>query len=267
MKLGCSTILYGLHSVDEALAGIKKAGYDGIELCAIPGMGLHVEPHKSEAEYRALKKKIADHGLVIESIGASGNDPYDASPDGNFRSLMRAVAVLGAPALTTGSGGKSDNADDMKRAADAFNDLAKYGKSLGVKVSIKPHVGGVVHNTPSSLEFMKLVDAKWIGLNVDPSHLWRAPKWEAGEESIPKLAPYMFTARIRDTKGHEQPIGPVENQIPGGGAMDLPALMAAFKKVPRLKMVTLEIVGTAKWELGPIREVVEKCHAALRPLC
>jgi sugar phosphate isomerase/epimerase len=266
MKLGCSTILYGVHSVDDALKGIKKAGFEGIELCAIPGMGFHIEPNKTEAEYRELKKKIDGYGLIVESIGGSGNDPYDASPDSNFRSLMRAAAIVGAPAITTGSGGKSDDAEDMKRAAEVFNKLAEFGKSVGTKVSIKPHVGGAVYHTPSSLEFMKLVDANWIGLNVDSSHLWRAAKWEAGEDSIPKLAKYIFTGRIRDTLTHDQPIGPVDTQIPGGGAMNLKAIMDAFKKVPGLGMVTVEIVGTAQWELAKIQDAVERTHAVLKGL-
>lgn len=266
MKLGCSTILYGVHSTDEALKGIKKAGYDGIELCAIPGMGFHIEPNKTEAEYRELKKKIDGHGLIVESIGGSGNDPYDPDPDSKFRSLMRAAAIVGAPAITTGSGGKSGSAEDMKRAAEVFNKLAEFGKSVGTKVSIKPHVGGVVFDTPSSLEFMSLVDAKWIGLNVDASHLWRAPKWEAGEESIPKLAKFIVTGRIRDTLTHDQPIGPVETQIPGGGAMNLKAVMDAFTKVPGLQMVTVEIVGTAQWELEKIQDAVDRTFKALKKL-
>jgi sugar phosphate isomerase/epimerase len=268
MKLGCSTILYGQHGVDDALAGISQAGYSAIELCAIPGMGLHVEPGRSEAEYTDLKRRITDRELAIDSIGATGNDPYDASPESGFRRLMEAAAILGAPALTTGSGGESGNKEDMLRAADVFNGLAEFGKGLGVKVSVKPHVGGVVHNTPSSLEFMSLVDTDWIGLNVDASHLWRAqPDWEAGEESIPKLAQYILTARIRDTLDHDAPIGPVETQVPGGGAMDLKAVMCAFAEVPGLEYVTLEIVGTAGWDLDQIQERVASSHEVLWPLC
>ena len=267
MKLGCSTILYGIHSVDEALDGIGKAGFDGIELGAIPGMGLHVEPGWSEKQYKELRAKIADHGLMIESIAGSGNDPYDPSPDSNFRKLMRAAPILGTPFITTGSGGKMDNPDDMKRAVEIFGGLAEFGKEVGTKVSIKPHVGAAVYNSTSALEFMPQVDSNWIGLNVDPSHLWRAPKWEAGADAIPKLAEYMFTGRIRDTLSHEMGIGPVETQIPGGGAMDLKACMDAFKQVPGLKIVTVEIVGTAQWELSAIQDAVQRVHDGLRPLC
>ena len=266
MKLGCSTILYGKHSVDEALKGVKDAGFEGIELTAIPGMGLHVEPNWTDAQYKELRKKIEDHGLMIESIGGSGNDPYDRSPDSGFKNLLRAAAVLGTPFVTTGSGGSMDDADDMKRIVDHFNGLAEFGKEVGAKVSVKPHVGATVYNTASALEFMSQVDSNWIGLNVDPSHLWRAPKWEAGEDAIPKLAEYIFTARIRDTLNHDMGIGPIETQIPGGGAMNLKACVDAFKNVPGLKIVTVEIVGTADWELNAIQDVVQKTHDYLRPL-
>lgn len=266
MKLGCSTILYGKNSLDDALRGIKKAGYQAIELCSIPGMGFHVETGKSAADYRSLKKKIRGHGLAIESIGASGNDPYDPSPNSKFRQLMAAAAELGAPCLALGSGGKQDSADDMERAIETFNRQAEYGREIGVKISIKPHVGSVVYHTPSAHIFMQQVDSTWVGLNVDASHLWRAPVPEKGEESIPKLAEYIVTGRIRDTLSHERPIGPVETQVPGGGAMNLKGIMDAFKRVPGLKTVTLEIVGTADWPLEKIQDVVERSHRALAPL-
>jgi sugar phosphate isomerase/epimerase len=267
MKLGCSTILYGKHSVDDALVGIKKAGFDGIELCAIPGMGFHIDPNMSEAELRELKTKIDNHGLMVESIGGSGNDPYELNDDSNFKKLLRAGTIVGAPYVTNGSGGKAGDVDDMNKAVDNFNELAEYCKTVGTKVSIKPHVGGAVHDTETSLAFMKRVDPVWIGLNVDPSHIWRVPKWEIGAEAIPKLTRYIFTGRTRDTLSHEQGIGPVETQIPGGGAMDLKANMEAFKNVLGLKIVTVEIVGTGDWALEDIQAAVEKTHAGLRPYC
>jgi sugar phosphate isomerase/epimerase len=266
MKLGCSTLLYGLWSQDDALAGIAQAGFDGIELASIPNMGFHLWPERMNM--KILKKKLDSMGLVVESIGGSGNDPYDSGPKSRFVELMEAGGELGATGITTGSGGESGNAEDMKKAADAINALVPTCKKTGVKVSIKPHVGGAVHNTPSSLEFMQLVDTDWIGLNVDPSHLWRAqPDWEVGEESILKLADYIVTARLRDTKGHQPGIGPVDTQVPGGGEMNLQACMDAFKKVPGLDMVTVEIVGTANWSLDKIQdEVVQPTYDYLAKL-
>ncbi len=265
MRLGCSTLLYGLHSQDDALAGIKKAGFDAIELTSLENMGFHLWPERTN--HAVLKRKLDQIGLVVESIHNGGSTQVD-KPSGRYKELMDSAAELGVPAVVCGSGGKSGDADDMKSVADVFNMWGEYGKSIGVKISIKPHVGCVVDSTPACLEFIKLVDADWIGFNVDPSHLWRVtPQWEAGEESIPKLAPYIFTGRIRDTLSHDPPIGPVETQVPGGGAMDLQACMDAFKAVSGLEYVTVEIVGTRNWPIEKTQEVVQKSHDVLRPMC
>ena len=39
-----------------------------------------------------------------------------------------------------------------------------------------------------------------------------------------------------------------------------------LSRVPGLTMVTVEIVGTAKWELAAIQDVVERTYRALKPL-
>ena len=51
MQPGCSTILYGGHSLETALDGIRKAGYAAIELCAIPNMADHLSADASADDY------------------------------------------------------------------------------------------------------------------------------------------------------------------------------------------------------------------------
>src|SRR5689334_1696212 len=102
MELGCSTILYGGHPITAALDGIARAGYRAIELCAIPSMAPHISPDTPLSEIAELKQRLADLGLSVESIGASGTlSDVDA-----FERLMRLGQALGAPAITTGSGGR-----------------------------------------------------------------------------------------------------------------------------------------------------------------
>ena len=42
MKLGVNSVLFKPFSVMEAFKGIKQAGYDGVELSAIPMMNPHL---------------------------------------------------------------------------------------------------------------------------------------------------------------------------------------------------------------------------------
>lgn len=264
MELGCSTLLYGNHPIEDALRGIKLAGYAAIELAAMPGMSDHLSAClESEAKLAELKRKIADSGLVIEAIGASTN-LLDPAARARFIKLMEAGQDLGAPAITTGSGGASDDEASFESVLAMLGDMAPVAKRTGVKLSIKPHVGAAVYSTKTALRMMQTVDREAIGLNVDASHLWRTPELEMPEETIPSLLPYLVTARIRDTKGREKPIGPVENQIPGGGAMNLQAVINVFKQKPDLKYITLEIVGThANHTVEQCDDVVTRCYNLL----
>ena len=268
MQLGCSTLLYGSHPLDAALRGIQQAGYKAIELAAIPGMSDHLpaEIYESDTHLAELKHRIADHGLAIESIGASTN-LLDAQARARFIRLMEAGQKIGAPAITTGSGGASDDEVSFQTVMATLNGLAPIAQQTGVKISIKPHVGSAVYSTKTALRMMEQVDPSVIGLNVDASHLWRTPELEIPEETIPKLLPYLVTARIRDTKGREKPIGSVENQIPGGGAMNLPAIINVFKQKPGLEYIVLEIVGTHSGHtVEQIDEVVTRCYNLLAPM-
>jgi sugar phosphate isomerase/epimerase len=263
VELGCSTILYGGHSLDDALAGIEKAGYKAIELCAIRGMADHIPVGQPASFYGDLKKKIADHELAIESIGGTG-DIHGPEGRARFIELLKIGTMIGAPAITTASGGKADDEESFAQVVESVNGLAKEAAAAGVKISIKPHVRAAVYSTKSALKFREQVDRDWIGINVDASHLWRTPEQEMPEESVATLAPHIFTARIRDTLSREIPIGPVETQVPGGGAMNIAAIMAAIQRLP-LKYMTLEIVGTKDWALDDVQRVVEECKAKLDP--
>ena len=268
MEFGCSTLLYGSHSLQDALDGIHRAGFKAIELCAITGMAEHLTAAMLEnPDALAQVKELAEkRGLAIESIGASMNLLDDGAPK-RVQALSQAASWIGAPALTTGTGGRTGDEASFEAVVAALKRLTPILLDAGVKLSLKPHVGAAMHNTETAIRLMEMVDTRAVGLNVDASHLWRTPVPEVPEETIPRLLPWLVTARIRDTLSHEQPIGPVETQVPGGGAMNLAAVIRVFESKPGLKYVTLEIVGThSGWELAKVDAVVSDCYRKLEAL-
>lgn len=255
MELGCSTILYGGHPLEAALDGIRRAGYQAIELGAIPGMADHLSADEGPDYYRGVRDAVAERGLAIEAIGASTN-LLDPDRRARFVRLMKAASELGAPALTTGSGGVSDDAESYRTVVATIAELARIAADLGVRISIKPHVRAAVYSTPTASRFMEEVDPRWVGLNYDASHLWRAN--ETPEESLRALGPHLATARIRDAVSREPGgPGPIDQQIPGNGAMNLPAIAEALAAIPGLRYTVLEIVGTKGQPLDAIQPVVE----------
>jgi sugar phosphate isomerase/epimerase len=226
-------------------------------------MADHIPVGQPDDFYAEMKQKIADHGLAIESVGGSG-DVHGPEGRARFIELLKIGQMIGAPAITTSSGGASDDEESFTQVVDSINELAKAAKEAGVKISIKPHVRAAVYSTKTALKFREQVDRDWVGINVDGSHLWRTPEEEMPEESIATLAPHIFTARIRDTLSRELPIGPVDTQIPGGGAMNMAAICAEIQRLP-LEYVTLEIVGAKDWALEDVQRVVEESKAKLDP--
>jgi sugar phosphate isomerase/epimerase len=253
LKLGCSTLLFGGHSLDVALDGIARAGYRAIELCAIPGMAEHLRSDRPPGFYADLAARIRAAGLAIESVGASTN-LLDPERRRAFAGIIAIAGRLGAPAITTGSGGASDDPDSFREVVEVLRELATVGADHGVRLSIKPHVRQAVYSTATAQRMLELVDRPEVGLNFDASHLWRVG--ESPEESLAILGPWIVTARVRDTLSRDLAIGPVETQLPGGGAMNLPAICAGLRKLP-LDYAVVEIVGTREWPVEQIQTAIE----------
>ncbi len=262
MELGCSTILYGGHDLEVAMERIQATGYRAIELCCIPGMAPHLAIGGSDAYYRDIRRRAGNHRLVIESLGASGN-----LEDGDrFLHILDAAASVGAPLVTTGPGGKPDEEESFKTTVQKINALAVQAAERGVRLGIKPHVGNAVYNTDTAFRFMQMVDRNWVGINYDATHIWRSPQREVPEECIGRISRYIVSLRIRDVKGRQSAIGPVENQVAGQGDMDLPAQADAFRMIPGLEYAILEIVGTRDMGVDDVDSVLRRSFDYFRPL-
>lgn len=265
--LGCSTILYGGYSLEQALDGIAKAGYKAIELCARPGMAPHLEIGKSTSYYKEIKTRVASYSLAIESIAGTGGIGMD-NPE--FDGVIEAAQQVGASTIAEATGGKSDDTESFKQVIELVNTTAARTSQAGIKLSLKPHVNNAVYSTETALLFMQETDPEWVGLNFDASHIWRTAAAEDPVESLRQLRDYIATLRIRDNRAsREGPIGPVETQIPGKGSIDLPALAAVMNTVDHVPYVTLEIVGThsgTDTPLAEVQRVVEASITYLKPL-
>lgn len=265
--LGCSTILYGGFSLEQALEGIATTGYKAIELCARPGMAPHLEIGKSASYYKEIRSRVASYGLAIESIAGTGGIGMD-SPE--FDAVIEAAEQVGAPAIAEGAGGKSNDEESFKQVVELVNATASRTSQAGIKLSLKPHVNNAVYSTETALRLMQEVDREWVGINFDASHIWRTATAEDPVKSLQQLKDYIATLRIRDNReSREGPIGPVETQIPGKGIIDLPALAAVMSKIDHVPYVTLEIVGThggTDTPFSEVQRVVEESIAYLEPL-
>jgi len=257
MKFGCSTLLYGGYSLEESLEGMQRAGYEAIELCHIPGMGEHVELGREASYYQEVKGKLDAAGLALDSIGASGSLGNE-----RFEPVLKAAAALGAPYVTCGSGGKADDEESFKAFCSTVKEALPPLHETGVKLSIKPHVGSSLKNPAMCLRFVEEVGDPHVGINFDNTHIQRHGTDPV--QAVKELKDVIFTARIRDYKSDNLSIGPVENQIPGKGIVDVKGYFHALCGVPGLQFATVEMVGAKEFPLSEVQRIVEETIAALK---
>jgi sugar phosphate isomerase/epimerase len=256
MKLGCSTLLFGGYDLDTAIAGISEAGYEAVELGAIPGMGEHLRPGEDPAVYEAIRAKLEAAGLALESVGCSG-----ALGTNRLEPLMEAAGIMGAPCVTAGTGGISDDEASWQAAIERTREALPLCQRTGVKLSVKPHVRSAVYSIATARRFIEEMQSEWVGVNIDNTHLQRLG--EDPIQAVQELAPWILTARIRDYQSEDLSIGPLENQIPGKGRADVRGYYQALTRVPGLQYVVVEMVGTRDLALSEVQRVIGEAFVAL----
>jgi sugar phosphate isomerase/epimerase len=257
MHFGCSSLLFGGYDLDAAVAGLQQAGYEAVELCAIPGMGEHFRGGEEAAVYEEIRNKLAAAGLALESVGCGNVLGTD-----RFEPLVHAAAALGAPYMTLGTGGVAGDETAWRVMSSALCDGLRLCERTGVKLAIMPHVRALVHNTETALRLLDEAQSPFVGLNLDNTHLQRA-----GDDplaAVAQLREHIFTARIRDYRSDHLGIGPLEQQIPGKGQADVKGYYDALGSVPGLKYVVLEMVGAKDLALSEIQRIIGEALTVLR---
>ncbi len=235
MKLGVNTVLFKAYPVADAFAAIKLAGYDGAELSCIQGMCEHLTLDNWRAEAPAVKKAAEDAGIELLSMEV-------ASLDENRLTLaFEAAQYLNIPVVNVGPGGKSDDEAETVACLETLKARAGLAARYGVTLCCKAHVGGSIYSTPTTLRAMREISSPSFGIDMDPSHIWRAG--ERPEEALPQVVSRVRHIHIRDCKGPGPNPGLPALQACGRGDIDLFGYFKALVDADYQGPVCLEVIG------------------------
>lgn len=241
MQLGCNTVLFGGADLAGALTYIAWAGYAYVELAAIAGMAEHLSPSMGASERRSVQRLLADQGLTATAIEAATTDRD------RLDSIFGLAGDLGVGIVNIGSGGVSGDEESTVRAIAHIGDLAALAGRHGLRLAVKPHVGQAIFNADTALRLVAEVRESALGLNFDPSHLYRAG--EEPSEVARRWGRHIVTSHVRDCLSREQRVGPPETQIPGRGSVDIPGTLLALKDSGFAGPLNLEVIGAGSYDV------------------
>jgi sugar phosphate isomerase/epimerase len=241
MKLGANSVLFGGYDMETAFKCVAMAGYDGIELSAIDGMSEHLVLPRWKELKPEIKRLSEVYGLELLAMEQPSQDPE------RMELAFQAGVEIGIPIINCGPGGKSDDEEAWPKVIDSLGKLSEMAEKYGVTLCVKAHVGGSIYNTPTTLRAMKEITSPAFGVDMDPSHIYRAN--ENPVEAIAAVVSRVKHVHIRDCKGRQQGPGKPEDQANGRGDIDLVGYIRVLHENGYKGPVDLEVIGAKGHEL------------------
>jgi sugar phosphate isomerase/epimerase len=241
MKLGANSVLFGGFDMETAFKYIAMAGYDGIEISAIDAMSEHLVLDRWQEIAPEIKRLSKEYNLKLLAMEQPSQDPV------KMEKAFQAAVEIGIPIINCGPGGKSDDEASLQQSINSIGNLALMAEKYGVTLCVKAHVGASIYNTPTTLRLMEAITSPAFGIDMDPSHIYRAN--ENPVEAVKAVISRVKHLHIRDCKGRQQNPGKPEDQANGRGDVDLVGFIRVLHERGYSGPLNLEVIGAKNYSL------------------
>lgn len=211
---------YHGYSIEDAIAGIKAAGFKYIELTATKGWTEHVFPDQSFARLLQVQDLLEESGLIPFAMSGHTN-LMDTARIGDFVNNIRMAHFFGCEYIVSsiGEAHLEDKAvASNETVAEHIKGLVPYLEKYNMKLVLEVHGD---HGTGAILkEICRLVDSPRVLINYDTAN----------------AIFYGDVDVLRDVSGCVDKIGYVHLKEKAGGRQewDFPALGKGYVQFPEL---------------------------------
>jgi 2-keto-myo-inositol isomerase len=268
--LNTSTIRGQGLSLVEKIDIAAKAGYQGIEPW-IEEIDRHVQGGGS---LKDLRKRIADHGLSVES--GIGFPEWIVDDDGRrakgmeeARRCMELMREIGGAQLAAPAAGATEQADlDLLKAAERYRALLELGEQFGIVPLVE--VWGF------SKTLGRLGEATLVAIESnhpkarilpDIYHLYRGGSDFNGLRLLGSEAIPLFHVNDYPANPPRAQITDADRVYPGDGTAPLTTIFQTLKQIGFRGALSLELFNKEYWKqdaLTVARTGLEKTRAAVR---
>lgn len=233
--VGVNTVLFSPFSLEEAVQRAAACGYDGVELAALKGMCEHLELDRWPEQVEQVRDLAGTAGLRLLSMEEASLEPT------RLEKALAAAEALGIGVVNVGPGGRSEDPEALGRTIDSLREGVKRAADHGVRLCVKAHVGAAMFNTPTTLQVLDAIPEQTLGVDVDPSHLYRSGEDPA--QAVKAVLPRVHHVHIRDCPAGSGGPGPIAAQACGRGDMDLLGFCRVLVDGNYQGPVCLEVIG------------------------
>lgn len=247
---------YHSYTFEESLRGIAEAGYEGVELSAVPGWTEHVVLDEPAGDVRA---KLDEYGLTAVSL--SGHSDL-TTKDGLAHGIraVRWAADFGLPVVNSAIGGHWSEGENEAAFLENCEQLADAARDAGVVVALEIH-GDIMASGAATLPLLERIGREEIKVNYDTANCEFYGGVSAVDD-IPAIAPYLAHVHLKDKVG-----GPRvwDFPAPGEGHIAFDRILDVLKAAGYDGPCSVEIEFSGEpWP--PLEEVTRAMGSAYRHL-
>ena len=226
---------YGMQSlgVEEAIALVVAAGFEGMELSVMPDWN-SAPARLSPERRRTLRRLLADNGLALNSLM---EDLHPSAVDAEHQQVLnrlKQAAELGRelspekPPLIQTVLGSGTWLEKRELFRDRIGDWMRLAESLKTVVAVKPHRRGAMSQpAEAAWLFEQLGKSDWLGMVYDYSHY--AFRDLSIAETVKSAFPYTVHITVKDAARKEDQ---VEFTLPGAaGTIDHGEILSTFYRL------------------------------------
>jgi protein FrlC len=256
MKLAFSTNAYTRHPLVDALRGIKRAGFEGVEILADTP---HAYPDAiDETLTNETKRELERLGLTVSNVNVNCSFGYwkDAPPEPYFepslispnaqhradrtRLILKALEFardVGARNVSITSGrmlGGMPPEPAARQFAESIRPILDRADRLNVDVGIECEPGLYLEYVAELREWIDRLGHPRLGANLDVGH--SQVIGESIPEAVKLLGDRIWNLHVEDIPGRKH-----YHLIPGQGTLDWPGLKRALMDVGYRRFLTVEL--------------------------
>ncbi len=163
---------YHGFSIEEAISGIKRAGFKYIELTATKGWTEHVFPDQSFERLTAVKDMLDEAGIKPFSMSGHCN-LTDPERKGDFIKNMKLAAFFGCEYIVSSIGEahiKDNSAGGNDEVVESVKALVPELEKYGLKLVLETH--GYEHGSGMILsDIVRKVGSERVAVNYDTANV------------------------------------------------------------------------------------------------
>lgn len=246
--ISCFTNCYGPAGVRAAVASIRQAGIEHLEL-ALRGhnFGGLVIPEEAvitekadDATAEAFLDLLDQHGVKISGCNVGGADLRTLEGvELTERRIEFAHRWFGVRVVVSGAGQPVD-LEERQRILEHLRRIGDMAGTLGITVALETHKGPT-QNADAMLTLMDELSHPWIRLNFDTGNIAFYNKGVDPVAELSRVAPLVANVHVKDNRGgFEDWFFPA---LGDGGAVDFQRVRDVLDHVGFTGAYTIEIEG------------------------